>query len=67
MVPKMLELKLKCEWKHSRVENNRASIFVGRECGVFKDRNVSVSGLPRAGSKFLNFFCKMGRCLPADR
>lgn len=66
----MLELKLECEWKNSRVENNRANIFVGRECGVFEDRNVSVSGLQRAvggvDSKFLNFLsCKMGPCLPS--
>lgn len=70
----MLELKLECEWKNPRVENNRANIFVGRECGVFEERNVSVSGLQRAGgvggghnNKFLNFLsCKMGLCLPSD-
>lgn len=38
----MLELKLECEWENSRVENNRANVFLLGENVVCLRKGMSV-------------------------
>lgn len=68
MVPKMLERKLKCEWKIPGWRTTEQTFLLGENVVCLrKGMSVSVSGPHGAGrgSKFLNF-CKMGLCLPTD-